>query len=460
MDESNLHPYQLAAVSHIIENKAAGLFMDMGLGKTISVLTAIDKLMHRDLEISTALIVAPKRVAENVWPDELEKWRHLSALRASRVIGTAKQREAALKKDAELYLVSRDNIAWLCGLYGGLSLPFDMLVIDESSSFKNPKSQRFKALRRVRSSFSRAVILTGTPSPNGLEDLWAQMYLLDQGERLGKYITHYRRQFFRPGQTNGAVVYNYKPLKGSQEAIFSRIGDIVMSMKAKDYLSLPERVDNFVKVKFSSKLQKQYNEFEKQSVLELFSGPKDITAANAAALSNKLLQFANGAVYDEGKTPHEVHKMKLDALEEIVEDANGSPVLVAYTYQHDEQRIMQRLKKYKPVKMKSRAHIQAWNRGEIQVMAMHPASGGHGLNLQKGGNVIVWFGQTWSLELYQQLNARLHRQGQSKPVMVHHLIADKTIDLRVADAIKAKDASQEQVLAATKGLVKKYMKDF
>ena len=455
LSEKNLHAYQWTCHDHIIETPKAGLFLEMGLGKTVTTLTAIDTLIYKDMAVDKVLVVGPKRVVESVWAQEVRKWSHLQHLNVTRVIGTQKQRIKALKEESDIYLISRDNIAWLVAHYGGRKLPFDMLVIDESSSFKNPKSIRFKSLRRI--DFKRVVILTGTPAPNTLIDLWSQIYLLDKGKRLGKFITHFRQEFFRPGASNGHIVYKYLPQKNAKSRIFDRIGDICLSMKSEDYLNLPKRIDNYIDIHFPTPLQQKYDAFAEQQVLLLFEQSEaEISAVNAAALANKLLQFAGGSVYDEDKEVHEVHKLKLEALEEIVENANGQPVLVAYNFQHERDRIMKRLKKYKPVQLKTDQHVEQWNRGEIPVMVMHPASGGHGLNLQSGGNIIVWFGMTWSLELYQQFNARLHRQGQNKPVIIHHLIAHKTIDGRVRKALENKSKGQEALMQAVKATIEKY----
>jgi len=459
--ESDLHGYQHTGVDWILENPKAGLFLDMGLGKTVTTLTATQKLMFALFEVTKTLIVAPKRVAENVWTSELHKWEHLKGLKISRIIGSEKQRRAALAEKADIYTVSRDNVVWLCGLFGGSMLPFDMLIIDESSSFKSHKSLRFKALRAVMPSINRVVLLTGTPAPNGLEDLWSQVYLLDRGERLGKTITKYRDEYFKPGQRNGAIVYNYDPVKDGEERIHKKIEDICMSMKKEDYLDLPGVVMNMVEVKFPPELQKKYNDFEKEQVLRLFSATEDdkeISALNGAALSNKLLQFANGAIYDEDREVHEMHTLKLEAAEELVEAACGKPVLIAWTYQHDRDRLKIKLAKYKPRELKTEKDITDWNAGKIQVLLMHPASGGHGLNLQQGGNIIVWFGQTWSLELYQQLNARLDRQGKTEITIIHHLISSNTIDLEVVKSLEGKDAKQEALMQAVKARIKKYLK--
>lgn len=458
MNESNLHKYQIVAVVHIMSNFFSGLFLDMGLGKTVSTLTAIYKLIFEELDVDRVLIIAPKRVAENVWTSELEKWDHLKGLKIEVIAGNPQKRREILTRKAHIFTISRDNLAWLCGEYGGSKLPFDMYVVDESSSFKSHKSQRFKAFRMVQSSFRRGVILTGTPAPNSLIDLWPQVWLLDRGERLGKTITHYRDKFFNPGKRNGAIIYDYKPQDDGAQRIQESIGDIIISMKAKDYLELPPRIDNFVEIEFDPATKKKYQDFERDQVLAIFGTDKEVTALNAAALSNKLLQFANGAVYDEDRNVHEMHDLKIEALEEIIESANGNPVLVAYTYQHDLERIMRHFKKLNPVRLKTGEDIDNWNAGKIQLMVMHPASGGHGLNLQTGGNIIVWFGQTWSLELYQQFNARIYRQGQEKPSIINHLISKGTIDADVIKALDRKDQTQESLMEAVKYRISKYLK--
>ncbi len=460
MKKTDLHNYQRTSVQHIIDNTHCALFLEMGLGKTVSTLTAIKWLMYEDLEISTVLIVAPKRVAESVWDAECEKWEHLNNFKIAKIIGSINERKKALQSKADIYMIGRDNIPWLCGQYGGSMLPFDMLVIDELSSFKNPASKRFKALRGVQPSFSRVVGLTGTPAPNGLIDLWSQIYLLDRGERLGKFITNYRENYFKPGKRNGAIIYDYNLSKDGEERIHKRIGDICISMKAKDYLDLPGRIDNLIKIKFTPELKKQYDDFEKYQVLLLFAGleeGKEISAVNAAALSNKLLQFANGAVYDENKNWHVVHNLKIEETKEIVEAANGKPVLIAWTYRHDVIRLLEALKQYKPRELKTDQDIRDWNEGKIQIMLMHPASGGHGLNLQDGGNIVVWYGQTWSLELEQQLNARLNRQGQKQIVTINKLVIEGTIDMDVIRSQDSKSTTQEGLMEAVKAKIKKYL---
>ena len=454
--EKDLHPYQVTAVNHILTHTHCGLFLEMGLGKTVSTLTAINTLIYDEISVSKILVIAPKRVAESVWDAEIEKWSHLKHLRVSKIIGNAKKRIEAINKKADIYTIGRDNVAWLCQLYSGKRLPFDMLVIDELSSFKNPKSVRFKSLRSVQPQFLRVVGLTGTPAPNGLIDLWSQIYLLDRGERLGKFITRYRDEYFKPGKRNGAVIYSYELRKGADKKIYEKIEDICMSMKAKDYLTLPERITNNIVVSFSDELKKQYLSFEKEQVLSLIEEEKDITALSAAALSNKLLQFANGAVYDEDGLVHHVHDLKIEAMKEVLDDCNGNSVLIAWTFRHDRDRLMEALKGYHPRELKSDRDIRDWNEGKIPVMLMHPASGGHGLNLQAGGHIIVWFGQTWSLELEQQFNARLDRQGQKQSVIINKIIAKGTIDEDIVRALRGKENRQEGLMEAVKARIKKY----
>lgn len=461
MVKSDLHKYQLTSYNHVLENPYCGLFLEMGLGKTVTTLTAINTLIYEELEIDSAYVIAPKRVAENVWHKEIAKWEHLKHLKISIVSGTPKQRKVALYEKADIYVIGRDNVAWLCGLFGGGMLPTDMLVIDELSSFKNSKSVRFKALKKVLPSLSRVVGLTGTPAPNGLIDLWAQMYLLDRGERLGKFVTQYRREYFSSHSPTG-VYTKYSITKRDEKRIHAKIGDICISMKAKDYLDLPEYQFNDIEIVFPEKLKKKYDDFEKEKVLEIIEGSEYdddyLSVTNAAALANKLLQFANGAVYDEDKNWHMMHDLKMDALKEIIEDANGKSILIAWTYRHDMYRMKEALKKYKPRELKTSQDIDDWNDGKIQIMMMHPASGGHGLNLQDGGHIIVWFGQTWSLELYQQLNARLKRQGQKFAVIVHRLLSKGTMDYDVIRSLAKKDKSQDGVMSAVRACIDKYKK--
>ena len=463
LTESNLHNYQKACVEHIIDNPFCGVFLDLGLGKTISTLTAISYLMNDYCEINSVLVIAPKRVAESVWQEEAEKWEHTKHLRFSKIIGTAKQRIAAvMETKADIYIISRDNVAWLCALYGGGKLPFDMVVIDELSSFKSYKSERFKALRGARPYLKRLVGLTGTPAPNGLIDLWPQIYLMDRGVRLEKTISRYREKYFRPGKTIGSVVCSYDLINDSEYLIHKKIEDICISMKASDYLEMPERTDNYIELNMPADIKKQYNDFEKNKVLDLIKQEteetKEINVINAAALSNKLLQFANGAVYDEDRNVHAIHDIKLEALKELIDDNEGKPVLIAWTFQFDRDRIMSYLKKYKPRELKTNKDIDDWNAGKIQVMLAHPASAGHGLNLQAGGNIIIWYGQTWSLELYQQFNGRLYRQGQQNHVIIHHLILKGTHDADVITALKSKDKKQNALMDSIKAKINKYKK--
>ena len=459
LKESDLHNYQRACVKHIIDNPYCGLFLDLGLGKTATTLTAINYLIYDYCEINSVLVIAPKRVVTTVWEEEAKKWEHLKHLTFSKIIGPQPKRIIALKQKADIYLISRDNVAWLCALYGGGKLPFDMVVIDEISSFKSYKSERFKAMRSARIYLKRLVGLTGTPAPNGLIDLWAQIYLMDRGERLGKTITRYRETYFRPGRTNGNIVYSYDLLSDSEVLIHKKIEDICISMKAEDYLEMPSYTNNYIRCKMSSIMRNKYEEFEKEKVLSL-ANDTEVSVINAAALSNKLLQFANGAIYDEEHNVHEIHDIKLEALKEIIDDANGQPVLVAWTYQFDRDRIKKYLAKYDVRDLRTDKDIRDWNEGKVQVMLAHPASAGHGLNLQAGGHIIVWFGQTWSLELYQQFNGRLYRQGQQKHVVINHLILEGTHDEDVIKALKNKDKKQDALMNSIKAKIDKYKSVF
>lgn len=459
MDKSNLHKYQKVCVEHIISHPFCGVFLDMGLGKTISTLTAIEELKYDYCEIDTVLIIAPKRVVETVWEEEAKKWDHTKHLTFSKIIGTERQRLAALKVKADVHIISRDNIAWLCSLYAA-KLPYDMLVIDELSSFKAHQTQRFKSLRLARPWFKRVVGLTGTPAPNGLINLWSQMYLIDRGERLEKTITAYRSKYFRPGASNGYVVYSYKLLSDSERLIQERIKDICISMRAEDYLEMPERIDNFVRVTMPDKLMDAYKKFEQENVItlanEIEEGTTTVNAVNAAALSNKLLQFANGAMYDENKNVVPIHDLKLEALKEIIEAADGKPVLVAWTYQFDRDRIKNYFRSMAPRELKTAEDINDWNAGKVRLMLAHPASAGHGINLQAGGNIIVWYGLTWSLELYQQFNARLYRQGQKQRTIIHHIVNTGTHDEDVVRALKSKDKTQNNLMNSIKAKLELY----
>jgi SNF2 family DNA or RNA helicase len=447
----NPHPYQRYATNKILEQDAVGLFLDMGLGKTVSTLTAVDQLLYDYFDVEKVLVIAPLRVAQKTWPDEIRKWDHLKHLRISRVLGNEKQRLAALQVKADIWIINRENVEWLVDLYGK-NWPFDMVVIDELSSFKSSKAKRFRALRKVRPMIKRIVGLTGTPAPNGLIDLWPQVYLLDQGERLGKTVTGYRSRYFDPGKRNRTVIFSWDPKPGAEEAIYSKLEDLCVSMSAEDWLQMPERIDREVMVQIPEAVRAQYDQLERDLLLPVAGG--DITADTMAILSNKLLQMANGAVYDENGATREIHQAKIEALDDILEAANGQPVLVFYNYQHDRDRLLKHIPAARVLDTED--DIEKWNQGKIPVMLAHPASAGHGLNLQAGGNIIVWFGLTWSLELYQQANARLYRQGQDKSVIIHHLVAEETIDGDVMAALAGKDVSQKALLEAVKARIEKY----
>ena len=444
----NPHQYQEYATNKILGQEAVGLFLDMGLGKSVITLTAIDQLLFNYFDISKVLVIAPLRVAQKTWSDEIKKWDHLKHLRISKVLGSEKQRLAALQVNADIWIINRENVEWLADLYGK-DWPFGMVVIDELSSFKSSKAKRFRALRKVRPCIKRIVGLTGTPAPNGLIDLWPQVYLLDQGERLGKTVTGYRSRYFEPGKRNRTVIFSWDPKPGAEEAIYSKLEDLCVSMSAEDWLQMPERIDREVKVQIPEAARAKYDQLERDLLLPFAGG--DITADTMAILSNKLLQMANGAVYDENGSTREIHQAKLEALDDILEAANGQPVLVFYNYQHDRDRILNHISAARV--LDTEEDIEQWNQGKIPVMLAHPASAGHGLNLQAGGNIIVWFGLTWSLELYQQANARLYRQGQEKSVIIHHLVAEETIDEDVMSALAGKDVSQKALLEAVKARI-------
>ena len=441
------HDYQKRAMQRVIDTPRIGLFLDMGLGKTVITLTAIQELMYDRFEITKVLVIAPKRVAEDTWTREHAKWDHLKDLKISKVIGTEKQRIKALHEDADIYVIGRDNTVWLTERYmgGKMGWPFDMVVIDELSSFKNPQAKRFRALRKVMPRVKRVIGLTGTPSPNGLMDLWAEIYLLDKGERLGRTLGAYREQYFRPGARNGYVVYNWLPCRNAQKQIEERISDICISMSAADYLTLPKRIDNVIPVQLSAAEMAKYKQLERDQLLQIEG--EDIAALNAAAVMTKLLQIANGSVYSVEGTPVRIHEAKLEALTEII-DTTDSPVLVFYSFRHDLEAIQKQIPDARI--LETEQDIADWNAGKVRVLLAHPASVGYGLNLQEGGHVIVWYGLTWSLELYQQANARLYRQGQEKPVIIHHLIAEGTVDEEVMTALQNKDTSQAALLSALK----------
>lgn len=444
----NPHEYQDYATRFILEHPIAAVLLEMGLGKSVITLTAIFDLTLDSFEIRKVLVIAPLRVARDTWPAEIEKWDHLRGLTCSVAIGTEAQRKAALKKRAQVYIINRENVNWLINK-SGLPFDFDMVVIDELSSFKDNGSKRFKALRKVRPGVRRIVGLTGTPSANGLMDLWAEIGILDMGQRLGRYITHFRNNYFMPDKRNQQMVFSYKPRPDAEKAIYRLISDITISMKNTDYLKLPELVMNEIPVWLSDKEQKLYDTMKRDLVLSLEG--REIDALNAASLSNKLLQMANGAVYADDGSVAKIHDRKLYALEDIIEATNGKPVLVAYWFKHDLKRI---LKRFPAEKLDSADSIKRWNDGEIPLAVIHPASAGHGLNLQAGGSTLVWFGLTWSLELYQQTNARLWRQGQKDTVVNHHIITKGTIDDDVMLALKRKDKTQTALIDAVKANLK------
>ena len=441
----NPHSYQTYATDFILSHPVSAVFLDMGLGKSVISLTAIFDLCLDSFEVRKVLVIAPLRVARDTWPTEIEKWDHLNGLSYSVAVGTETERRAALLQRASVYIINRENITWLIE-ESGLPFDFDMVVIDELSSFKSHRAKRFKSLLKVRPAVKRIVGLTGTPSSNGLMDLWAEFRILDLGKRLGRYISHYRERFFMPDKRNGMVVFSYKPLPGAEEAIYSQISDITISMKAEDYLQMPECVYNQVKVALSEKERKIYQKFKKDLVVSLKG--EEIDAANAAVLSNKLAQLANGAIYGNDGKIIAVHDKKLDALEDLIEAANGKPVLVAYWFKHDLDRIK---KRFGVREIKTSRDISDWNNGDIPIAVIHPASAGPGLNLQAGGSTLIWFGITWSLELYQQTNARLWRQGQqSKTVVIYHIVAEKTIDEQIIRALEKKDKTQAALIDAVK----------
>lgn len=439
------HDYQKYAIEYIKSHPITALFLDMGLGKTVTTLTAIRDLMYDAFEVKRVLVIAPLRVARDTWPDELRKWDHLKELTCSVVVGTVAERRRALQQDADIYIVNRENLAWL---YENSRLDFDMVVLDELSSFKNHQSKRFRAMKAMRPKVKRIVGLTGTPTGNGLMDLWAEFRILDMGGggRLGRYISQYRNLYFKPDKRNGMVVYSYKPLPGAEEAIYHQISDITVSMKATDYLEMPELVSVAKEVRLSETEKKRYDELKKSLVLELPGG--EVTSANAASLTLKLSQMANGAIYTDDKNVVNIHDRKLEALEDLVESANGKSVLVAYWFKHDKDRIRERMEARE---LKEPQDFADWNAGKIPVALIHPASAGHGLNLQQGGSILIWFGLTWSLELYQQTNARLWRQGQAdKTVIIQHIVAKDTIDERILNVLKHKDGTQAALIEAVK----------
>lgn len=444
------HKYQAYAIQKIKDSRSVGLFLDMGLGKTSITLTAIADLLALE-EVSKVLVIAPLQTARNTWGSEIEKWDHLSSLRLSLILGDVKQRRAALEEEADVYVVNRENVVWLCEELK--DWPFDMVVIDELSSFKNPSAKRFKALRKQIPFAKRVVGLTGTPAVNGYIDLWSEVYLLDRGERLGRTIGMYRQSYFHPGRSNGHVVYEWVMNRGAKEIIDDRLSDLCVSMKAVDFLEMPDRVETDVYVEMCAAEKKLYDQFGRDHVLP----DMDIVGANAAVVQAKLLQMANGFIYDEDKTAHHIHSHKLEAVDEIIEAAGTRPVLLFYTFIEDKNRLAERFPEAR--ELKTKADVDDWNAGKIPLLITHPASTGHGLNLQEGGNIVVWFGLPWSLELYQQANARLYRQGQKNTVYIYHILTKDTHDTDVLRALKSKNLTQEELLRALKAKMSQWKQD-
>lgn len=438
------HSYQEYAIRYIETHPISALLIDMGLGKTSITLTAIRNLLFDSFEVCKVLVIAPLRVAKNTWTDEIKKWEHLSTLTYSLIVGNENERLSALNEKADIYIINRENVDWLVNK-SGYKFDFDMVVIDELSSFKNHQSKRFKSLMKVRPFVKRIVGLTGTPSSNGLMDLFAEFKILDMGKRLGYFIGQYRNTYFKPDKMNGPIVYSYKPLPNAENAIYEKISDITVSMKANEYLKMPELLTSNYVVELSNSEKNQYDEMKKSLVLEITDG--EITASNAASLSNKLCQLSNGAIYDDEQNIVEIHDRKLETLEDIIESMNGKPLLIAYWYRHDLERIKSR---FSVRKIKTSEDISDWNDGKIPVALIHPASAGHGLNLQNGGSTLVWFGLTWSLELYQQTNARLYRQGQKNTVVIQHIITKGTIDEQILKALQKKNKTQADLIDAVR----------
>ena len=450
------HDYQRHCISRIVDTPRLGLFLDMGLGKTSIVLSAVKELKYNRFAVSKVLVIAPKKVAEGTWSKEKDKWDHTRCLRISRVLGSEKKRIKALYDTADVYVINRENVVWLVDFYKN-DWPFDMVVIDESSSFKSHKAKRFRALAAISPRIKRIVELTGTPSPNGLSDLWAQIYLLDEGARLGTRYAGFRERYFDAGPMHNGIVYKYSAKQGAEEAILSAISDICVSMKAADYLELPECIMHEIPVELDSKAAKAYKEMERDMVLQL--PEEDVTVASAAALSNKLLQLGNGALYGEDRTVHEVHRCKIEAFMELIEslNASGKNALVFYNYKHDRDRLRAALSKTKLVvrELKTAEDEDAWNAGKIDILLTHPASSAYGLNLQQGGNHVIWFGLNWNYELYTQANKRLHRQGQTEKVIIHHLVCSGTRDEDVMAALARKDDVQQFIMDSLKARILK-----
>lgn len=449
------HGYQKFCIQKILHTKKVGIWQDMGLGKTVTTLTAIRELKYNRFAVRKVLVIAPKKVAEGTWTKEKDKWDHTKILRVSPVLGSQAKRIRALNTPADLYIINRENVCWLVDYYKN-TWPFDMVVVDESSSFKSHKAKRFKALSSMSSHIDRMVELTGTPSPNGLNDLWSQVFLLDGGERLGKRYTQFRERYFQPDKRGPAgMVYSYEAKPGTEESILEKISDICISMKSEDYLQLPDVTYHQIPVVLDAKAGKAYQELERKMVLEL-PEEEEISVTSAAALSNKLLQLANGALYDDDHGAHEVHNCKVEAFMELIESLRGKPALVFYNFQHDKARILKALEKSKLRirELKTTQDEDDWNKGEVDILLAHPASCAYGLNLQQGGNHVIWFGLTWNYELYTQANKRLHRQGQTEKVIIHHLVCSGTRDEDVMQALERKEDVQNWVMQSLKARIK------
>lgn len=449
------HEYQKFCIQKILDTPKVGIWQDMGLGKTVTTLTAVRELKYNRFAVRKVLVIAPKKVAEGTWTKEKDKWDHTKILRVSPVLGSQAKRIRALNTPADIYITNRENVVWLVDYYRN-SWPFDMVVVDESSSFKSHSAKRFKALASVSDRIDRMVELTGTPSPNGLDDLWAQVFLLDGGERLEKRYTWFRERYFQPDKRGAdGMVYSYAAKPGTERSILDRISDICISMKAEDYLQLPDITYHEIPVELDAKSRRAYDELEMQMVLSL-PDEEDISVTSAAALSNKLLQLANGAIYDEDHAAHEVHGCKIEAFLELIESLQGKPVLVFYNFQHDRERILKALQKsgLRIRELKTTQDEDDWNAGKTDILLTHPASSAYGLNLQQGGNHVIWFGLTWNYELYTQANKRLHRQGQEEKVIIHHLICTGTRDEDVMQALKRKDDVQNWVMESLKARIK------
>lgn len=449
------HVYQKAAIKHLEEHRGAALFLEMGMGKSICTLTALDDLKYDMFESVKILVIAPKPVARDTWDAEIEKWNHTKHLTWSKILGTEKQRLQALEKEADIYLINRENVTWLVDLVGK-RWPFDTVVIDELSSFKDPSSRRFRSLKKVRALIKRLIGLTGTPAPNGYMDLWAQLYLLDGGKRLGKTIGAYRNHYFVPGRRNGHIVYDWVLREGAAEEIQERIKDICLSLSADDWLQVPEQINITHSVDLGQEILSQYKAFAKSKLMEIEDSEVPIVADSAGVLTNKLLQFANGRIYDEDHHVRYIHDEKLQVLEALIDEANGKPVLVFYAFKHDEKAIRDQLADRNICDLSEEGAVKRWNAGEIEILLVHPASVAYGLNLQDGGNIIIWYGLTYSLEAYLQANARLHRQCQKQKVLIHHLVAKGTVDEDVMRVLDNKNITQKELLESVKARIRNY----